>query len=65
MEEEVPVPPPPIVVPLYGFAVMVPPEKEVPQVPPFIVPPEEEEVPAPLSQSHQKEGDALSWYRPW
>jgi hypothetical protein len=58
--------------------IVVPPEEEVPQGPPVTVSPEEEEVPATLSWSRRKEGDALSWsmtmapivmmkalYRPW
>jgi hypothetical protein len=47
--------------------VAVPPEEEVPQGSPVMVPLEEEEVPAPppLSRSRRKEGDTLSLYCPW
>jgi hypothetical protein len=64
-EEEEVLAPPRVVVPPQGPAVAVPLKEEVSQGPPVMVPPAEEEVPTPLSWSHQKEGDALSRYRPW
>jgi hypothetical protein len=62
-----------VLVPQGPYITILPEEEEfpapavvVPQGPPVTIPLEEEEAPAtPLSWSHQKEGDALSLYRPW
>jgi hypothetical protein len=65
-EEEVLVPQGPCITILPEEEEFPAPTVVVPQGPPVTIPLEEEEVPAtPLSRSHQKEGDALSLYRPW